>query len=89
MAGTIPHPGANKRQQLSNVLIDFWPREWTERYFAKNYIARDPAIRHLMTQTGDFRWDELQPLCRADTTAQRIMDEPRIFACAKASRSRC
>ena len=79
MAGTIPHPGADRRQQVSNVLIDFWPREWTERYFAKNYIASDPAIRHLMTQTSDIRWDELQNRCRSDMAARRIMDEAADF----------
>ncbi|KMO34389.1 LuxR family transcriptional regulator [Methylobacterium aquaticum] len=79
MAGTIPNPGADQRQQLSNVLIDFWPREWTKRYFAKNYIARDPAIRHLMNQPSEFRWEDLKPLCRSDTTAQMIMDEAADF----------
>jgi LuxR family quorum sensing-dependent transcriptional regulator len=79
MAGTIPYPGASKTQQLSNVLVDFWPGEWTARYFSKNYIMQDPAIRQLTTSTGEFSWSELDPLCRSDLTARRIMAEAAEF----------
>ncbi|MCB5175124.1 helix-turn-helix transcriptional regulator [Microvirga lenta] len=80
LAGTIPVPGENRRQQISNILLDQWPPEWTQRYFAHGYIFRDPAIHAVATSTSPFLWTELEPAYRRSPEARRIMEEAGEFS---------
>jgi LuxR family quorum sensing-dependent transcriptional regulator len=79
LAGTIPMPGSTRQQQLSNVLLDQWPREWSQRYFAHGYIFRDPAIQSVSSSTAPFLWAELEPAYRGSPAAWRIMKEAGDF----------
>ena len=79
LAGTMPIPGMNREQQLSNVSLDRWPSEWSRRYFAHGYVFRDPAIRGVAANIRPFLWDELEPLYRDDLAACRIMGEAGEF----------
>ncbi|NEJ22176.1 LuxR family transcriptional regulator [Rhizobium leguminosarum] len=60
LAGTIPSPGATKRQQLGHVLLNAWPNEWSARYFAKGYLFRDPTIRQIRYGRPIFDWRDLR-----------------------------
>jgi len=79
LAGTIPGPGTSRQQQMSSVVLDHWPKEWSQRYFSHGYIFRDPAIKAVRMSPSSFLWSELEPVCRGDTQARRIMDEARDF----------
>jgi LuxR family quorum sensing-dependent transcriptional regulator len=79
LAGTIPVPGTGRRQQRDHVILDFWPAEWSERYFSQGYLFRDPTIRRIATSTDSFSWGDVEPLCRDDPAARRIMAEAGEF----------
>jgi LuxR family quorum sensing-dependent transcriptional regulator len=79
LAGILPEPGAGRQQQISNVVLNHWPPEWSQRYFSHGYIFRDPAIKTVRRSTAPFLWSELESVCRSDTTARRIMDEAGDF----------
>jgi LuxR family transcriptional regulator, quorum-sensing system regulator BjaR1 len=79
LAGTMPISGMNREQQLSNVILNRWPSEWSRRYFAHDYVFRDPAIRGVAANMKPFLWTELEPLYKYDVTARRIMDEAGEF----------
>lgn len=79
LAGTIPMRGANKRQQQSNVVLHDWPTGWSERYFSNGYLFVDPAIKRLTSDVRPFLWNELDPMCRDDPMAARVMNEAGDF----------
>ncbi|WP_192926429.1 helix-turn-helix transcriptional regulator, partial [Microvirga tunisiensis] len=79
LAGTMPSPGTSREQQISNIILDHWPIEWSRRYFAHGYVFRDPAIRGVTANMRPFMWEELEPLYRDDQTAWRVMDEAGDF----------
>ncbi|TJW01748.1 MAG: hypothetical protein E5W82_34410 [Mesorhizobium sp.] len=56
LAGPIPPPRALKREQVSHVLLDAWPEEWSERYFSNGYLYRDPTIRLVNRGSSPFHW---------------------------------
>jgi LuxR family quorum sensing-dependent transcriptional regulator len=79
LAGTIPLPGESQRQQRGHILLQHWPTGWAQRYFSRGYLYRDPAIRRVSTNTAPFLWSELDPLCRDNPAARRVMDEAGDF----------
>ena len=79
LAGTIPVHGSSRQQQLSNVVLDHWPRAWAQRYFAHGYIFRDPTIHGVTTSASPFLWCELEPLYRENPASRRVMDEAGDF----------
>ncbi|MGO4525460.1 autoinducer binding domain-containing protein [Microvirga sp. 2MCAF35] len=79
LAGIIPGPGTSRQQQVSSVVLDHWPKDWSLRYFSHGYIFRDPTIRSVQTSPASFLWSELEPICRSDTYAWRVMDEAGDF----------
>ena len=79
LAGTMPSPGTNREQQISNITLDHWPVEWSRRYFAHGYVFRDPAIRGVTTSTAPFLWSELEPVYRDSPMARRVMEEAGDF----------
>lgn len=79
LAGTIPIPGASKPQQESHVILHDWPAGWWERYFSNGYLFVDPAIRRVTSDISPFLWSELNPLCRDDPMAKRVMNEAGDF----------
>ncbi len=78
LAGTIPQPGDLSKSQKANILLDSWPKEWATRYFTKNYIFSDPAIRKL-PEGRAFRWSELENLTRDNPKARLVMNEATEF----------
>jgi LuxR family quorum sensing-dependent transcriptional regulator len=83
LAGTIPIPGSNRRQQLSHIVLDHWPSDWVHRYFSHGYLFRDPTIHGVVTKTDPFLWSELEPMYRDTPTARRIMEEAGDFRLKK------
>ncbi|TJV17968.1 LuxR family transcriptional regulator [Mesorhizobium sp.] len=78
LAGIIPPPSASRREQLSHVLLDHWPAEWTDRYFSKGYLYRDPTIRLVAQGSRPFSWSDIGSL--GDWPGgRRIMDEAAEF----------
>ena len=83
LAGTIPTPGSNRAQQEAHVLLHDWPLEWWDRYFSHGYLFVDPAIKHVLNDTRPFLWSDLDPLCRDDPAASRVMHEASEFRLKK------
>lgn len=79
LAGTIPRPGSTRAQQEAHVLLHEWPLQWWDRYFSKGYLFVDPAIRHVVTDTSPFLWSDLDPMCRDNPAAVRVMREASEF----------
>lgn len=78
LAGTIPQPGDLSKSQKANILLDSWPKEWAARYFTRNYIFSDPAIRKL-PEGRSFRWSELEFLTKHNPKARLVMNEATEF----------
>ncbi|RUY21273.1 LuxR family transcriptional regulator [Mesorhizobium sp. M7A.F.Ca.US.001.04.1.1] len=79
LAGPIPPPRSLKREQLSHVLLEVWPEQWSERYFSKGYLSRDPTIELVSRGSSPFRWNEMDEMCRICPLGRRIMDEATEF----------
>jgi len=83
LAGTIPIPGSSKPQQESHVILHDWPVGWWERYFSSGYLFVDPAIQRVTSDISPFLWSELDPLCRNNPMATRVMNEAGDFRLKK------
>lgn len=79
LAGTIPPPNLPGREQLSHILLDAWPADWSRRYFALGYLYRDPAIRLVRRGRSHFSWHEIGELCSVSPMDRRIMNEAGEF----------
>ncbi|TIU45608.1 MAG: LuxR family transcriptional regulator [Mesorhizobium sp.] len=79
LAGAIPPPSASRREQLSHVLLDAWPEDWSNRYFSSGYLYRDPTIRLVRQGCRPFTWNEVGALCNLSAVGRRIMNEATEF----------
>ncbi|MCB8821128.1 helix-turn-helix transcriptional regulator [Microvirga rosea] len=79
LAGLIPRPDSNRQQQISHIILDHWPADWSRRYFTHGYIARDPAIKSVSLGASPFLWSDLRPLYRDSPAAWRVMEEASDF----------
>lgn len=79
LAGTIPPPNSSPREQVSHVLLDGWPKEWSHRYFSLGYLYRDPAIRLVQRKCPQFPWHEIGELCSVCPVGRRILNEAGEF----------
>lgn len=79
LVGTMPQPGATKRQQLGHILLNAWPNEWAARYFVKDYLFRDPTIQMVRRRQSGFLWDEIDNKGIIDPASRRIMAEAGDF----------
>lgn len=79
LAGVIPPPGAMRHEQVSHVLLDAWPREWSLRYFSQGYLHRDPTIGLVRRVSDPFIWREIAQHCTLSASALRVMEEAAEF----------
>ncbi|MER8578484.1 LuxR family transcriptional regulator [Mesorhizobium sp. M1423] len=79
LAGTIPPPGSSRREQVSHVLLETWPEEWSLRYFSNGYLYHDPTIRLVCRDNSPFLWKEISQLCVTDNFGSRVMMEAAEF----------
>lgn len=79
LAGQIPPPGSSRNEQLSHVLLDTWPREWSVRYFSSGYLYHDPTIGLVRRDSPPFLWREASRLFEAGAMGARVMAEAREF----------
>lgn len=79
LAGMVPPPNSSRREQLSHVLLDGWPEEWSRRYFSLGYLYRDPAIRLVQRGCSHFHWGEIGEFCSICPIGRRIMNEAGDF----------
>ena len=71
----FPSPG----QSLKNsVLFNTRPREYTERYIAKNYAAIDPLVRAVRRTLSPVVWSDI-PAAEISKEAARIFNEANEF----------
>ncbi|AZO68054.1 LuxR family transcriptional regulator [Mesorhizobium sp. M6A.T.Cr.TU.016.01.1.1] len=79
LAGAIPPQYASQRTQLSYVLLDIWPHEWSQRYFSNGYLYQDPTIQLVNRGCAPFLWSDLEVLCKVSAAGRRIMEEANEF----------
>ncbi|RWO70198.1 MAG: LuxR family transcriptional regulator [Mesorhizobium sp.] len=79
LAGVIPPPGAMRREQVSHVILDAWPREWSLRYFSQGYLHRDPTIGLVRRASEPFVWRDIAEHCRLSASARHVMQEAAEF----------
>lgn len=79
LAGVIPPVGAMRREQMSHVLLDAWPQEWSLRYFSQGYLNRDPTIDLVRRVSKPFIWSEITKHCEVSAAARRVMQEATEF----------
>lgn len=79
LAGVIPRPGAMRREQMSHVLLDAWPGEWSLRYFSQGYLHRDPTIRLVRRASEPFIWSAIGERLQLSASARRVMQEATEF----------
>ncbi|TPL43511.1 hypothetical protein FJ957_21410 [Mesorhizobium sp. B2-4-6] len=81
LAGPIPPRRALKREQVSHVLLDAWPEQWSERYFSKGYLYRDPTIQLVNRGNAPFLWSEIDKVCEVCPYGRRIRNLVREAGC--------
>lgn len=79
LAGMIPPLKSSSRAQVSHVLLDNWPKEWSRRYFSHGYLYRDPAIRLVQQGRSHFHWNEIGDLCSICPVGRRVINEASEF----------
>ncbi|MBZ9801126.1 helix-turn-helix transcriptional regulator [Mesorhizobium sp. ES1-6] len=79
LAGQIPQPGSSRNEQLSHVLLDAWPKEWSVRYFSNGYLYHDPTIGLVCRDSPPFLWRDACRLSGTGATGARIMAEATEF----------
>ncbi|MGJ3261734.1 MAG: autoinducer binding domain-containing protein [Salinarimonas sp.] len=79
LAGTIPRTGSSRSQQMSHVVLDHWPAEWSRRYFSHGYLFVDPAIKRVTESRSPFLWSEIAGDSVDDAAARRVMNEAGDF----------
>jgi LuxR family quorum sensing-dependent transcriptional regulator len=76
LGGFIPDAAQPSTQARDSVIMDRWPLEWAQRYFARGYIGIDPAISAVRNAHGPFGWSDLKA---DDEAQQRVLDEAGDF----------
>lgn len=72
----LARPGESlKALQLANS----WPAAWANRYFARNYVTRDPMVRELFRTYCPFRWDEVLERRRISPGERLVLNEAADF----------
>lgn len=79
LAGTIPPSQALRQEQISHLILDAWPTEWSHRYFSNGYVHHDPTVRLVSRGSVPFLWSELGGFHAPSKMGRRVMDEAADF----------
>lgn len=72
----VPGPG----QRIEDtVLCVSWPDEWRERYLAKDYIKKDPAVLHMLRARDPYTWQDMLDCPDYTAPQRRIVHEASEF----------
>ncbi|MFE1597958.1 helix-turn-helix transcriptional regulator [Methylobacterium sp. ID0610] len=61
------------------VFIGTYPDEWARRYYARNYILHDPAVRGIGERASGFSWSDPGLYAPDDPNARRVLGEAGEF----------
>ncbi len=62
------------------LILSNFPKEWRQRYDDKDYLSKDPTVKHCWTHSSPLMWDEIEfSKGRACSEEQRIMSEARNY----------
>ena len=79
LAGLMPPPALSNSEQIGHVLLDAWPRAWSERYFSGGYLYRDPTIRLVRAGVPSFMWGEIDTFGVTAPPEKAVMSEAAQF----------
>lgn len=72
----LPAPG----QKIDDTVVCVsWPEEWKQRYLAKNYVKRDPAVLHMMRARDPYTWQDVLECPEYTAPQRRVFDEVAEF----------
>jgi LuxR family quorum sensing-dependent transcriptional regulator len=72
-------PGPGERIE-DTVLCVSWPEEWQQRYLAKDYVKRDPAVLHMMRTREPYSWHDMLDCPDYTPGQRRIVNEASEFS---------
>lgn len=78
VGGLADMPGPGERLEDTTLCLS-WPKEWSQRYYEKNYFASDPAHLHLSRSIDPYTWSETLACPDYTKPQRRIFDEARTF----------
>ena len=73
---TLPGPGVALQD---GIMLNNRPPEYTQRYFERNYLAHDPAIKELRTNLNPYTWSDLRNTRKMNKVEKTILDEASEF----------
>jgi LuxR family quorum sensing-dependent transcriptional regulator len=73
---SLPGPGA---ELPDGIMLNNRPAEYTQRYFERNYIAYDPAIKELRQNLNPYSWGDLRTHRKMNKAERTILDEASEF----------
>lgn len=77
VAFAVGNPIAPKLKLEERVLVATWPKEWTDLWLKRNYVAVDPVVYQMLAQPVPFRWRDVRQ--RASGAGAQVMDSARDF----------
>jgi len=75
-AFTLPGPGA---ALADGIMLNNRPAEYTQRYFERNYLAHDPAIKELRHNLNPYTWSDIRSTRKLNKLEKNILDEATEF----------
>jgi len=76
--GLAEMPGPGERLEDTTLCLS-WPQEWRQRYFAKKYLANDPAHLHLAHGVDPYTWSDTLACPDYSKSQKRIVHEAGEF----------
>jgi LuxR family quorum sensing-dependent transcriptional regulator len=73
---TLPAPGSEVRD---GVMLNTRPPEYTKRYYEKNYVIHDPAVKELRRNLNPYSWGDIRKNRPLNKAEKSILDEGADF----------
>jgi LuxR family transcriptional regulator, quorum-sensing system regulator BjaR1 len=71
-------PGADSEVK-DGVMLNTRPAEYTKRYYEKNYVVQDPAVKELRRNLNPYSWGDIRKNRPLDKAEKSILDEGADF----------
>jgi LuxR family quorum sensing-dependent transcriptional regulator len=69
---TLPGPDSAVKD---GVMLNTRPAEYTKRYYEKNYVIQDPAVKELRRNLNPYSWGDIRKNRPLDKGEKSILDE--------------
>jgi LuxR family transcriptional regulator, quorum-sensing system regulator BjaR1 len=73
---SLPGPGAEVKD---GILLNTRPEEYTRRYYERNYVIHDPAVKELRRNLNPYTWSDIRKNRKLGKFEKTILDESTEF----------